>query len=77
MAGYDDDLRFAHVDPAHLIRPFPDLVAAAADCSRGCSHAATEPECGLDVAVAEGRLDPARVASYRRLLGSRDGRNLG
>jgi ribosome biogenesis GTPase len=67
----------AHVDSEHLIRPFPDLVDAAQDCSRGCSHAATEPECGLDVAVAEGRLDAARVASYRRLLGSRDGRNQG
>jgi ribosome biogenesis GTPase len=64
----------AHVDPDHLIRPFPDLVTAAEDCSRGCTHAATEPECGLDEAVADGRLDPARVASYRRLLGSRDGR---
>jgi ribosome biogenesis GTPase len=65
----------AHVDPDHLIRPFPDLVAAATDCPRGCTHAATEPECGLDEAVAEGRLDAARVASYRRLLGSRDGRS--
>jgi ribosome biogenesis GTPase len=64
----------AHVDPDHLIRPFPDLVAAAEECPRGCTHAATEPECGLDEAVAEGRLDPARVASYRRLLSSRDGR---
>ena len=67
----------AHVDPEHLIRPFPDLVAAAEDCPRGCSHAVTEPECGLDEAVAEGRLDAARVASYRRLLGSRDGRSHG
>src|SRR6476661_7999884 len=62
----------AHVDPTHLIRSFPDLVEASEDCSRGCTHAATEPECGLDLAVEEGRLDPARVASYRRLFNSRD-----
>jgi ribosome biogenesis GTPase len=62
----------AHVDPDHLIRSFPDLVEASEDCSRGCTHAATEPECGLDLAVEEGRLDPARVASYRRLFNSRD-----
>ena len=67
----------AHVDPEHLIRPFPDLVAASADCPRGCGHAATDPECGLDEAVAEGRLDAARVESYRRLLGSREGRSHG
>jgi len=62
----------AHVNPAHVIRAFPDLQEASADCSRGCSHAATEPECGLDLAVEENRLEPARVASYRRLFGSRD-----
>ena len=67
----------AHVEPEHLIRPFPDLVEAAEACPRGCSHAETEPECGLDEAVTEGRLDAARVASYRRLLGSRDGRSHG
>jgi ribosome biogenesis GTPase len=67
----------AHVEPEHLIRPFPDLVAAATDCPRGCTHTATEPECGLDAAVSEGRLEAARVESYRRLLGSRDGRNQG
>ena len=67
----------AHVEPEHLIRPFPDLVAAAEECPRGCTHAVTEPECGLDQAVAEGRLDAARVASYRRLLGSRDSRSPG
>jgi ribosome biogenesis GTPase len=62
----------AHVDPSDLIRAFPDLSEAVDDCPRGCSHQAGEPECGLDLAVAEGRLDAARVESYRRLLGSRD-----
>ena len=61
----------AHVDPAHLIHAFPDLDAETAECPRGCTHGETEPECALDDAVAAGRLDPARVDSYRRLLASR------
>lgn len=63
----------AHVDADGLLRAFPDLAAAAADCPRGCTHTATEPECGLDLAAAEGRVDPARVTSFRRLLSSREG----
>jgi ribosome biogenesis GTPase len=66
----------AHVDPRHLIRTFPDLAAAAEGCPRGCTHLATEPECALDLAVAEGRVEPARLESYRRLLGSRELRDL-
>lgn len=62
----------AHVDPAQLIRAFPDLNEASSDCPRGCTHAAGEPECALDAAVADGRLDAARVDSYRRLLASRE-----
>ena len=62
----------AHVDPADLIRAFPDLEAETANCPRGCTHTEGEPECALDEAVAEGRLESARVESYRRLLASRD-----
>ena len=62
----------AHVDPARLIVAFPDLAEMAPECPRGCTHEATEPECALDTAVAEGRLDLARVESYRRLLRSRE-----
>jgi ribosome biogenesis GTPase len=66
----------AHVDADHLVGAFPDLVAVAHDedagCPRGCTHAAAEPECALDVALAAGRLDPARVGSYRRLLATRE-----
>jgi ribosome biogenesis GTPase len=62
----------AHVDPGHLIQAFPDLAALTGDCSRGCTHAATEPECALDAAAAEGAVDAARVTSYRRLLSSRE-----
>ena len=62
----------AHVDPGHLIQAFPDLAALTGDCSRGCTHAATEPECALDEAVAAGQVEPGRVTSYRRLLSSRE-----
>ena len=62
----------AHVDPGQLIRSFPDLAALTDGCSRGCTHAATEPECALDEAVADGLVDPARVTSYRRLVSSRE-----
>jgi ribosome biogenesis GTPase / thiamine phosphate phosphatase len=62
----------AHVRPEQLITAFPDLDAVTADCPRGCTHGDGEPECALDQAVAAGTLDPARVASYRRLLASRD-----
>jgi ribosome biogenesis GTPase len=60
------------VQPATLIRAFPDLEESTDDCPRGCTHAAEEPECGLDEAVADGRVDAERVASYRRLLASRE-----
>jgi ribosome biogenesis GTPase / thiamine phosphate phosphatase len=61
----------AHVEPERLIASFPDLQEATAECPRGCSHAAEEPECGLDAAIEDGRLDPERVASFRRLLEAR------
>ena len=60
----------AHVEPATLIEAFSDLSAVAADCPRGCTHSADEPECALDTAVAAGTLDPRRVDSFRRVLAS-------
>ncbi|WP_116951268.1 ribosome small subunit-dependent GTPase A [Jiangella endophytica] len=62
----------AHVDPDRLILAFPDLAAETEECPRGCTHADGAPECGLDAALAAGRVDPDRLASYRRLLASRD-----
>jgi ribosome biogenesis GTPase len=60
----------AHVDPDRLIHSFGDLTGFTGSCPRGCTHGESEPECGLDTAVAEGRLDAARVASFRRILAS-------
>src|SRR6478609_11018343 len=62
----------AHVPPARLIDAFPDLAALTDPCPRGCTHGESEPECGLDEAVAEGRTEAARVDSFRRLLASRE-----
>jgi ribosome biogenesis GTPase len=62
----------AHVDPRELIDAFPDLAELTDSCPRGCTHGESEPECGLDEAVAEGRVDVERVNSFRRLLASRE-----
>jgi ribosome biogenesis GTPase / thiamine phosphate phosphatase len=63
----------AHVEPERLIHAFEDLDQVTAHCPRGCTHAASEPECALDEAVADGRVSPERVQSFRRLLSSREG----
>ena len=62
----------AHVQPDQLIRAFDDLDRLTGDCPRGCSHGEAEPECALDTAVAEHRVEPERVESFRRLLASRE-----
>ncbi|KAA1423851.1 ribosome small subunit-dependent GTPase A [Mumia zhuanghuii] len=63
----------AHVSVERLLAAFPDLATAAEECPRGCLHTPDEPECALDLAVADGTLDAARVDSFRRLLASREG----
>jgi ribosome biogenesis GTPase / thiamine phosphate phosphatase len=66
----------AHVQPDQLINAFGDLADETRGCPRGCTHSETEPNCALDEAVAAGRVDAERVASFRRLLASREGRDL-
>ncbi|NGO67378.1 ribosome small subunit-dependent GTPase A [Streptomyces boncukensis] len=61
-----------HVQLSRVIHAFPDLEAGAAECPRACSH--NEPGCALDRWVAEGHADPARLASLRRLLATRERR---
>jgi ribosome biogenesis GTPase len=60
----------AHVNLDRVIHAFPDLAAGTAECPRSCTH--DEPDCALDAWVAAGHSDPARLASLRRLLRSRD-----
>ena len=61
----------AHVTPDDVPAAFDDLAAAIEDCPRGCGHLGppADPECALDVLVAEGKLRPARLAALRRVLG--------
>lgn len=61
----------AHVKPEDLIGTFGDLEELTDTCSRGCTHGADEPECGLDEALAAGHADPERIDSFRRLLAAR------
>ena len=60
----------AHLAAADLLTAFPDLQQATVECPRGCTHEEGAPECALD--LAESAVDAERVASYRRLLASRD-----
>jgi ribosome biogenesis GTPase len=55
------------LEEADLARTFPELEALAAQCRfSDCRHEA-EPGCAVRRAVDEGRLDPARIASQRKL----------
>lgn len=57
----------SHVSPESVLGAFDDLLEFTQDCPRGCTHQETEPECGLDEAVRQGLVSPARVESFRRL----------
>lgn len=57
----------SHVRPDSVLAAFPDLAEFTADCPRGCHHDSTAVDCGLDAAVAEGRLSVPRLASFRRM----------
>ncbi len=58
----------AHVDVDRVIHAFGDLEPGTADCPRSCTH--DEADCALDEYVTEHGIDPARLASLRRLLAS-------
>lgn len=54
-------------DASGLDATFEDLAAIAARCRfRDCSHGA-EPGCAIREAIADGRIDAARVESHRKL----------
>jgi ribosome biogenesis GTPase / thiamine phosphate phosphatase len=60
----------AHVTPDDVPAAFDDLADAIEGCPRGCGHLGppADPECALDMLVAEGKLRPARLAALRRVL---------
>lgn len=56
------------LDRDQLAEAFADVEEVASDCRfRNCTHSG-EPGCAVEVAVAEGALSAARVASYLKLL---------
>lgn len=60
-----------HVDPANILRGFPDLERVAAACPRGCTHLPDSPDCALVEAAKDGELGStgaARLDSMQRLL---------
>ncbi|MGK0721505.1 ribosome small subunit-dependent GTPase A [Leucobacter sp. W1478] len=60
-----------HVTSDGVLRGFVDLASLIDMCPRGCTHFGDAPDCELDAAIADGRLDAAgtaRVESLRRLL---------
>ena len=60
-----------HVTAENVLRGFEDLAEIIDQCPRGCTHRVDSPDCELDAAMADGRLDTSgqeRVESLRRLL---------
>lgn len=65
----------AHVSSDDIVSAFAEFVEPAEECPPNCGHLGPpqDPECYLDVVVAEGQASPGRLASLRRLLASRAG----
>jgi len=60
-----------HVTSESVLSGFVDLQEILADCPRQCTHLHDAPDCELDAAIADGRLDASgasRVESLRRLI---------
>lgn len=66
----------AHVTADDLIAAFEGFTEAAEECPPRCGHlgGAEDPDCHLDTFVTEGDGSPEQLASLRRLLLSRAGR---
>jgi ribosome biogenesis GTPase len=62
----------AHVTPDDMLWAFPDLEDGATQCPPGCEHQSAADGCTLDGWVADGHSTPERLASFRRLLASRN-----
>jgi ribosome biogenesis GTPase len=72
------ELALWNVPAEDLARCFVELRPVADDCEyEDCAHGAGEPSCALRVALADGRIAPARFASFERLLGEARGELVG
>lgn len=61
----------AHVPRETVVDAFVELAPGAADCPKGCTHAAQAPDCGIEAYVAAGKASPSgpeRLESLRKLL---------
>ena len=61
----------AHVPRETVVDAFVELAPGAADCPKGCTHAAQAPDCGIEAYVAAGKAGPSgpeRLESLRKLL---------
>ncbi len=56
-----------HIDPANILRAYPDLEAIAEKCPRGCTHLADAADCELNLADLD-ESGKARLDSLQRLL---------
>ncbi|MDQ3405140.1 MAG: ribosome small subunit-dependent GTPase A [Actinomycetota bacterium] len=65
----------AHIKPNDIVTAFEEFVEPAEECPPGCGHlgAPDDVGCVLDSVVAAGEATPGRLASLRRLLGSKAG----
>jgi ribosome biogenesis GTPase len=65
----------AHVSGDDIVAAFDEFVEPAEECPPLCGHLGPpqDPDCMLDVVVAEGKASAGRLASLRRLLTSRAG----
>jgi ribosome biogenesis GTPase / thiamine phosphate phosphatase len=60
----------AHASAGDVLATFTDLSPGAADCPPACAHLSEVDGCRLDAYVRAGHAEPARLASFRRLLNS-------
>jgi ribosome biogenesis GTPase len=63
----------AHVEPDDIVAAFAEFVEAVEECPSGCGHLGPpeDPDCMLDIVVADGLASSGRLESLRRLLVSR------
>jgi ribosome biogenesis GTPase / thiamine phosphate phosphatase len=63
----------AHIEPDDIVAAFGEFVEATEECPSGCGHLGPpeDPDCMLDIVVADGLASSGRLESLRRLLASR------